>query len=82
MVGREETIVAADLAGAIAKASIDPTREGWALRDALISANADRRRYCDWDVDQASRVVTLMDPEEQDCSGRMLGEGLAWYLVW
>ena len=65
MVGREETIVAADLAGAIAKASIDPTREGWALRDALISANADRSGSCSWDVDHASRVVTLVYPVEQ-----------------
>jgi hypothetical protein len=27
-------------------------------------------------------VVTLSSPEEQDFSGKMLKEGLAWFFVW
>ena len=38
-------ILAADLASAIAQASVDPTLEGRALQDALLSAIADRRGY-------------------------------------
>ena len=75
-------ILAADLAGAIAKAGVDPTLEGRELQDALLSAIADRRGYLSWDVDHAGWVVALHHPEEQTFYGRTLEESLAWCLVW
>ena len=81
MVSPDERILAADLAGAIAKAGVDPTLEGRALQDGLLSAVADRRGYCCWDVDHAGWVITLMYPEEQEFFGRTLSVGLAWCLV-
>lgn len=56
----EERIHATDLAGVIANAGVDPTLEGRALQDALISAIADRRGYVDWTVNLAGGVVTMM----------------------
>jgi hypothetical protein len=35
-----------------------------------------------WTVDHASGVVTLHSPDEQTFYGRMLEEGLAWWVVW
>jgi hypothetical protein len=75
-------ILAADLAGTIAKAGIDPTLEGRALQDALLSAIADRRGYLSWDIDHAGWLVFLHPPEEQTFHGRTLEEALAWCLVW
>src|SRR5262245_15160311 len=65
IVRAEEQILAANLAGALAKASVVPMLEGRDLRNALISATADRRGYCSWTVDHASWVVTLAYSEEQ-----------------
>jgi hypothetical protein len=78
----EQTIFAADLAGAIARAGVDPSLEGRALQNALIGAIADRRGYVDWTVDHAGWVVMLLYPEEQTFYGSTLSEGLAWCLVW
>ena len=47
-----------------------------------IRSSATRRGSCAWTVDHASRVVTLLSPEEQDFSGKTLEEALAWCLVW
>jgi hypothetical protein len=74
--------LAADLAGTVTLAGIDPTQEGLALHDALLHAIATRCGYCSWDVDHASWVVTLHSPEEQDFYERTLKEALAWGLVW
>jgi hypothetical protein len=74
--------LAPDLAGAVAQAGVDPTLDGRALQDALRRAIATRRGYCDWTVDHAGWVVTLLSPERQDFSGRTLEEALAWCLVW
>jgi hypothetical protein len=82
MVSPEEKILAADLAGAIAQAGVDPTLAGRALQDALISAIADRRGSCSWTVDHAGWVVSLLFPEAQTFYGRTLSEGLAWCSVW
>jgi hypothetical protein len=79
---RDRPILAPDLAGAMAQAGVDPTREGRALHDALRAAIATRRGYCSWDVDHAGWVVTLHSPNEQDFSGKTLEEALAWCLVW
>jgi len=35
-----------------------------------------------WEIDHASRVVTLHSPEEQDFYGKTLEEALAWCRVW
>jgi hypothetical protein len=70
------------LAGAVAQAVVDLTLEDRALRDALRSAIAIRRGYCDWTVDNAGWVVHLLSPDEQEFSGRTLEEALAWCLVW
>jgi len=35
-----------------------------------------------WEIDHASRVVTLHSPEEQDFYGKTLEEALAGCLVW
>jgi hypothetical protein len=79
---RNRSVLAPDLAGAVAQAGVDPMLAGRALQDALRSAIATRRGYCSWDVDHAGWVVTLHSPEEQDFYGRTLEEGLAWCLVW
>ena len=52
------------------------------LHNALRSAIATRRGYCDWTVDHAGWVVMLLSPEEQTFYGRTLEEALAWCLVW
>jgi hypothetical protein len=67
---------------AIAQAGVDPTLTGRELQDALRRAIAMRRGYCDWTVDQAGWVVTLLSPEEQTFSCRTLEEAHAWCLVW
>ncbi|MFT4038131.1 MAG: hypothetical protein QM692_08140 [Thermomicrobiales bacterium] len=74
--------LAPDLAGAIAQAGLDPTSEGRALQDALLTAIADRRGYCSWDVDHAGWLVFLHFPEAQTFHGRTLEEALAWCLVY
>jgi hypothetical protein len=81
-VSNERHAIAPDLAGAVAQAGVDPTLEGRALQDALRRAIAIRRGYCDWTVDHAGWVVTLLSPEEETFSGRTLEEALAWCLVW
>jgi hypothetical protein len=40
------------------------------------------RGSCSKTVDQASWVITLRAPEEQDFSGKTLEEALGWCLVW
>jgi hypothetical protein len=76
------SILAPDLAAAVAQAGVDPTLDGRALQDALRSAIATRRGSCSWTVDHAGWVVTLHSPEEQDFYGKTLEEALAWCLVW
>jgi hypothetical protein len=71
-----------DLSGAIAQAGVNPTLEGRALQDALRSAIATRRGYCDWTVDHAGWAVVLYHPKEQTFYGKTLEEALAWCLVW
>ena len=71
-----------DLAGTVAWAGVDPSLEGRELQDALRNAIATRRGYCDWTVDHAGWVVTLLSAEEQTFCGRTLEEALAWCLVW
>jgi len=61
---RDRPVLAADLAGAVAQAGVDPTLEGRALQDSLRRAIATRRGYCSWTVDHAGWVVTLHSPEE------------------
>jgi hypothetical protein len=80
--GQRRPILAPDLAGAVALAGVDPSLAGRALQDALRRAIATRRGYCSWDVDDASWVVTLHSPEDQQFYGRTLEEALAWCLVW
>jgi len=46
MVSPAERILTADLARAVARASVDPTLEGRTLQDALLRAIADRRGSC------------------------------------
>lgn len=75
-------ILAADLAGAVAQAGVDPTLDGRALQDALLSAIADRRGYLSWDVDHAGWKVFLHHPDQETFYGRTLEEALAWCLVW
>lgn len=75
-------ILAADLAGTIAKAGVDPTLEGRALQDALLWAIADRRGYLSWDVDHVGWLVFLHHPEQKTFHGRTLEEALAWCLAW
>lgn len=75
-------ILARDLAGAIAQAGVNPTLEGRALQDALLSAIADRRGYLSWDVDHAGWLVFLHSPDQETFYGRTLEEALAWTLVW
>ncbi len=74
--------LAPDLTGAVAQAGVDPTLERRALQTALRRAIVSRRGYCDWTVDHAGWVVTLMSPEEQQFSCQTLEESLAWCLVW
>jgi hypothetical protein len=74
--------LAPDLAGAIAKASVDPMLEGRALQNALRRAIATRWGCCSWDMDHARWVDTLHSPVEQDFYGRTLEEALAWCPVW
>jgi len=81
-VRNERPELAPDLAGAVTQAGVDSTLEGRALQDALRSAIATRRGYCDWTVDHAGWVVLLLSPEEQTFYGRTLEEALAWCLVW
>ncbi len=75
-------ILAPDLASTVAKAGVDPTLEGRALQDALLSAIADRGGYLSWDIDYAGWLVFLHHPDEETFHGRTLGEALAWTLVW
>lgn len=75
-------ILAPDLTATIAQAGVDPTLEGRALQDAILSAIADRRGYLAWDIDHAGWVVTLYHPEQQVFYGNTLEEALAWCLVW
>ena len=75
-------ILAPDLAATIAQAGVDPTLEGRALQDALLSAIADRRGYLSWDIDHAGWLVFLHSPDEETFHGRTLEEALAWCLVW
>lgn len=70
-------ILAPDLAGAIARAGVDPTLEGCALQDTLLSAIADRRGYLSWDVDHAGWLVFLHSPDEETFYGRTMEEALA-----
>jgi hypothetical protein len=74
--------LAPDLAAAVSRAGVDPTLEGRVLQDALLSAIADRRGYCSWDVDHAGWVVILHFPAQESFHGRTLEEALAWCLVW
>jgi hypothetical protein len=74
--------IAPDLAVAVAQAGVDLTLESRALQDAIRCAIATRRGYCDWTVDHAGGIVTLMSPEEQTFYGKTLAEALAWCLVW
>jgi hypothetical protein len=76
------SILAPDLAGAVAQAGVDPTLKRRALQDALRRAIAIRRGYCSWDVDHAGWVVTLHSPDEHEFNGRTLEEALAWTRVW
>jgi hypothetical protein len=73
----DRPILAADLASAIAQAGVDPTLDGRALQDALRDAIVSRRGSCSWDVDHAGWAVSQHSPEEQDFSGKALGEVLA-----
>jgi hypothetical protein len=56
--------------------------EGRALQDVLRRAIASRRGECSWGIDHAGWVVTLHYPVEQDFAGKLLEDGLAWFLVW
>ena len=78
----DRPVLPRDLAGTVAHAGVDPTLEGRALHDALRAAIATGRGSCWGDGDRAGWVVTLHSPEEQDFSGKMLEEALAWCLVW
>ena len=75
-------ILAPELAGTIAQAGVDPTLEGRAMQDALLSAIGDRRGYLSWDLGETGWLVFLHHPEEQTFSGQTLEEALAWCLVW
>ena len=55
----ERSILAPDLAGAVAQAGVDPTLQGRALQVALRRAIATRRRYCSWGVDHALDLAVL-----------------------
>jgi hypothetical protein len=66
----------------VISASVDPTREGRTLQDALLSALADRRGYLSWDVDHAGWLVFLHSPDQETLDGCTLEEALAWCLVW
>jgi hypothetical protein len=74
-------VPAPDFAGTVAQSGGDPALEGRDLQNALRRAIASRRGYCDWTVDHAGWVVTLLSPEET-FYGRTLEEALAWCLVW
>jgi|GEM_PF-6333699 len=71
-----------DLAGAVARAGVDPTRPSRALQDALRGAIADRGGYVAWDVDHAGWVVELLRPDRETFGGPTLEAALAWCLVW
>jgi hypothetical protein len=75
---RVKLILTPDLASTVAQAGVDPTLEGRALQDALLSAIADRSGYLSWDVDHAGWLVFLHHLEEQTFHGRTLEEALAW----
>jgi hypothetical protein len=78
----DRPVLPRDLADTVAWAGVDPTLTGRELQDALRRAIATRRGYCDWTVDHAGWVVTLLSPEEETFYGRTLEEALAWCLVW
>jgi hypothetical protein len=78
----DELTLALDLAGTVAQSGIDPTLKGRELQNTLRSAIASRRGSCDWTVDHAGWVVTLLSPEEETFYGRTLEEALGWCLVW
>jgi hypothetical protein len=46
-----------------------------------MTPSAGRRDCRSWTVDHAGCLGTLHSPEDQDCSGKTLEEGLAWCLV-
>jgi hypothetical protein len=46
----DRSILAVDVAVAVAQATVDPTLEGRALQDALRRAIANRRGSCSWDL--------------------------------
>jgi hypothetical protein len=68
--------MAADRAGAVAQASVNPTLKGRVLQDALRLAIVTRRGSCSWTVDHAGWVVTLHSTEEQDFYGKTLAPEL------
>jgi hypothetical protein len=83
LVSRGEAVtLAPDLAGAVALAGVDPSLDGRALQDTLLTAIGTRRGYCTWTVDHANWVVALHSPEEHEFYGRTFEEALAWCLVW
>lgn len=80
---REPAVVLAPFLDAtIVQAGVDPTLEGRALQDAVLSAIADRQGYLGWDVDHAGWLVFLHSPDQETFHGRTLEEALAWWLVW
>jgi hypothetical protein len=66
----------------MAQAGVNPTLEGRALQDALLSAIADRRGYLNWDVYHVEWLVFLLHPEHETFDGRTFDETPAWCLVW
>lgn len=72
----------AELAATIVQAGVDPTFEGRALQDAVLSGIADRQGYISWDVDHAGRVVMQQHPKEETFHGRTLEGALSWCLEW
>ena len=74
-------VLAAEFAGTVAHAGVDPTLDGRVLQDALRAAIATRGGYCWWDVDHAGWVVTLDAPERHEFYGKTLEEALARCLV-
>ena len=72
-----------DLAGAIAKASVDVTLPERQLEDAIRDAIAERRGYIDgWDYSIKGWCVTLLHPERLEFYGTHLAIALGWCLVW
>jgi hypothetical protein len=74
-VEREGAVLAPDLAVAMARAGFGPTLEGRELRDALISAIADRRGCCSWKVrlQGANPAQIVVDNCHENCVGTVNG---------